>query len=639
METENKLSWALPKVGWFFALIIFWLAWPQPASAHADLVWSDPGAVVGYPVGSLSHVTLHFDEILEPAFSSIEVYNSRLKRMDEGDIKVDPADPRALIVDVVELSKDTYTVVWLVVSTVDGHSTSGLFNFSVGVEGEGIAPGGIALPKSSSAPPVGWEVGIRWFSFVTAVAAFGSLLLAAVLYPARPLLGMDDAFWPQVMRRLDALMLGAVFLWLLATLAALGLQTAVVGRTGLLDGLVRGVPFQLLKTRFGFVWLLRLLPALVLLALHWRGHNPQLPINNNRFALKLTLAAALLASLSLASHGAAGQLWPVLATLVDWLHLLANGAWIGGLLALVLAFLPALRHLPADERQAVLRPTLRRFSTLALTSVLIVAVTGAFLTSLHFLVPSDLVETAYGRAWLVKLALGLLILVFGLANAVALRPAWADRLPFAACRRLSRTVQVEAWLGLIILMATAVLTTIPTPPPRPLDSGRVPFNSELRQIELPENNLKAFLALAPNYIGWNRYLVVLQDGNGIPIADTERVRIRFALPEVDVRTDWIILSSQPDGLYVTSGQELVLVGDWQVEVDVRRDSQPDVRFSLDWPLSAPPTVKVDPSQPRPVNWLALGLVGVVAVILLFRVARSRILAKGEIWPLGRLRRI
>ncbi len=628
------------KLSWLLGLILVWLAVPRSASAHADLVWSDPGAGVGYPVGSLSRINLHFDEILEPAFSSIEVYNSRLKRMDEGNIKVDAADPRALIVDVVELPKDTYTVVWLVVSTVDGHSTSGLFNFSVGVEGEGIAPGGIALPKSSSAPPVAWEVGIRWFSFVTAVAAFGSLLLAAVvLYPARPWLGVNDAFWPQVMRRLDAMMLGAIILWLLAALVALGLQTAVVGRAGLLDGLVRGVPFQLLKTRFGFVWLLRLIPALALLAFYWRDHNPQLRITNNRFALKLTLAAALLASLSLTSHGAAGQLWPVLATLVDWLHLLANGAWIGGLLALVLAFLPALRHLPADERHAALRPTLRRFSTLALTSVLIVAVTGAFLTSLHFLVPSDLVDTAYGRAWLVKLALGLLILVFGLANAVALRPAWADRLPLAACWRLSRAVQVEVWLGLIILLATAVLTTIPTPPPRPIDSGRFAFNSELRQIDLPENNLKAFLALAPNYIGWNRYLVVLQDGNGNPIADTERVRIRFTLPEVDARTDWIILTSQPDGLYVTSGRDLVLAGDWQVEVDVRRDGLPDARFSLDWALSAPPTVKIDPRQPRPANWLALGLVGLVAVIPLIRVARSRILAKDEIWPLGRHKRI
>lgn len=52
--------------------------------------------------------------------------------------------------------------------------------------------------------------------------------------------------------------------------------------------------------------------------------------------------------------------------------------------------------------------------------------------------------------------------------------------------------------------------------------------------------------------------------------DAEQVRLRFHLPGVATRTDWLITQPSQNGLYVASSQEMVVVGDWQVEVDIRQ---------------------------------------------------------------------
>ncbi|MFQ5592815.1 MAG: CopD family protein [Anaerolineae bacterium] len=649
MRSTCQRSWWSRAARWPLALVILWLALAPLASAHADLVRSDPAAGVVYPVGSLSHVTLQFDEVLEPAFSSIEVHSSQLERVDAGEIQVDPSDPRILRVGLAELEPDIYTVTWLVVSTVDGHSTSGLFTFSVGLEiGDNVPSGAVPTP-STAAPTGGWEVGIRWLLFTAAMVAFGALLLVStILGPSRRAIdGENEDIWPAIERNLSTLILGSALLWLCAGIASLGLQSVVVGRVGLAEAVARGVPLRLLGTRFGTIWAMRQLSALALLTLHWHSRNPQYfdraqyksPIPNLQSPIKLALAAALLGSLSLSSHGAAGALWPALATVADWIHLLANSAWIGGLFALTLAFMPALRRLPDERRRLVLMITLRRFSTLAVRSVFVVAATGAFSAALHFLLPADLVETPYGLTLLLKLGLVLLILLIGLANNMALRPEAIARLPVPGHwmdrwrTTLPRAIRIEALVGLLILLATALLTAVPTPPPRPLPTGQIPFNSELREVDLPEEQLKSFVALAPNWIGWNRYLVVLQDVDGNPIADAERVRLRFYLPEVEARTDWIITSPTQDGLYVASGQELVLVGDWQIEVDIRRSRVPDTRFTVDWHMAAPPTTLVDPAQPRLANWLALaGLVFTAAGLVAWQHIRNgKGLSPGQTW--------
>ena len=612
----------LPKGQVFLVIVFLLLAWPNTASAHADLLLSDPAAGGIYPVGYLSKVSLQFNEVLESSISSIEVYNSSMERMDVGDIQLDSTDDHILLVDLPELGLDTYTVVWSVVSKIDGHSTTGLFTFIIGPENEDSFTSANIASASSKAIMSPWEAGIRWVLFSTAFVIFGAFLLSPIVL--EPSLKNKIEFkdlWPKVNQALDSLIFKALFLWLLAGFALLIWRSSVIGSKDLFDVLASGIPIQLLNTRFGIVWLLRQLLASWLLVLHWRSRN-------SHILFKLTLAAGLLGSLSLTSHNAANALWPITSTIIDWLHLLANGAWIGGLLALTLTFYPALRTLPKDERMDVGVATMRRFSPLALGSVLVAAMTGVFSASLHILEPEDLVGTPYSWTLLIKVSLVVLVLIFGWANTLTLEPNWISRL-FPNIRiadrlggKLSKMIQLESLIGLLILLVTALLTTMPTPPPQPIPKGQqLPSNSLLREINLPEDRLKVFFTLAPNWTGWNRYLIVLQDDTRNPISDAERVRLRFYLPKADTRTDWRNAFPAQDGLYVTSGQELILVGDWQIEIDIQRSGLADVRFTIDWLMEPPPAFIVDPAHSRLVNFLALASIGLCLVVPTYWVSR------------------
>jgi len=538
-----------------------------------------------------------------------------------GELQVDSNDPHLIRKALDALPQGDYTVLWNVVSTADGHATTGLFQFRVG-EGKG-SPISPAIPTESNSAglPVAGEAVIRWLLFASALIAFGALFFVPIVLRSANHDVIGTSFETAVSEQVSRLVTGAVILWLVTNCAFFFWQSASVSHRSLGEAIGSGVPLALLQTRLGLIWSLRQIVAGGLLMLCRR-----VPVG--RFKIKIILAAIMLATISMTSHGAANALWPSFAVLIDWLHLLANATWLGGLVTLALVFIPIWRR--SGLQTEALFEVVRRFSKVAVIAIVIAAITGVYAVTLHFLEPADILGTAYGRTLLLKLALVGVVLSLGLANLRAVKYKSGN---------LVSGITKEIVVGGLVLLATAALTALPTPPPQILAADDIPFNGQLHQISLPEDDLQAFVSLAPNYIGWNRTMVVLQDSGGLPIIDAQRVRVRFSLPEVDARTDWRVTTPAENGLYITEGQDMVLVGDWQVEVDVRRDSQPDGRFSLDWPLSAPPAVKVDPSQPRPVNWLALGLVGLVAVILLFRVARSRILAKDEIWPLGRLRRI
>jgi len=71
-----------------------------------------------------------FTENLEPAFSTLEVWDKEGKRVDAGPAEVSPTSPAMLQVPVKALGPGTYRVKWRVLS-VDTHVTEGEFTFHV----------------------------------------------------------------------------------------------------------------------------------------------------------------------------------------------------------------------------------------------------------------------------------------------------------------------------------------------------------------------------------------------------------------------------------------------------------------------------------------------------------------------------
>jgi methionine-rich copper-binding protein CopC len=99
------------------------------ALAHAFLDHSMP-AVGSQVRGSPPSVSLWFTEELEPAFSTIKVFDAQGKQMDAGDTVADPKDRTTLKVSVRRLTPGAYRVVWRVLS-LDTHVTEGSFAFTV----------------------------------------------------------------------------------------------------------------------------------------------------------------------------------------------------------------------------------------------------------------------------------------------------------------------------------------------------------------------------------------------------------------------------------------------------------------------------------------------------------------------------
>ena len=97
--------------------------------AHAFLRDADPG--VGSTIQtSPGEVRIRFTENIEPAVSSIQVFDASGKEVDKRDLHLDRSDHALLHISLPQLGAGTYKVVWRIVS-VDTHVTNGNFTFRV----------------------------------------------------------------------------------------------------------------------------------------------------------------------------------------------------------------------------------------------------------------------------------------------------------------------------------------------------------------------------------------------------------------------------------------------------------------------------------------------------------------------------
>jgi len=113
----------------FFVFLIL-VAASTRLKAHAFLKDADPR--VGSTIQtSPSEIRIRFTENIEPAVSSIQVFDVSGKEVDKGDLHLDRSDHALLHISLSRLGVGTYKVVWRVVS-VDTHVTNGDFTFRVG---------------------------------------------------------------------------------------------------------------------------------------------------------------------------------------------------------------------------------------------------------------------------------------------------------------------------------------------------------------------------------------------------------------------------------------------------------------------------------------------------------------------------
>jgi putative copper export protein len=167
----------------------------------------------------------------------------------------------------------------------------------------------------------------------------------------------------------------------------------------------------------------------------------------------LAVAVGLIRTTGMSAHATQGA-DPVLGVLVDFLHLCAVSAWVGGLVVLLVGLLPR-RDL--SELELVVP----RFSKVAATSVVVLISSGTVLAVRVIGSVAGLFDTHYGHLLLVKLVLVGVVLLVALVSKRWVekslgRAVSADRGVAAFVASVSaETALVVAVLGVASVLVTA----------------------------------------------------------------------------------------------------------------------------------------------------------------------------------------
>jgi copper transport protein len=357
----------------------------SPAGAHAELVSTEPasGDVLER---APEQVVLQFTEGVQVGDDAVEVFVSNGDQIDVSD----PATSEGgavVAVDLPSLDDGAYVVAWRVTSA-DSHPIHGAFTFRVGTAAAGDEEAEALMTRlvadEGGDTTVGTVYGaVRFLAFAGMVLLVGGAAFVAILWPA----GRDDT-------RTRRLVAAGWLVFALTTVLSIGLQAAYAAAeplSGVVDTSLIG---DVLGTRAGAVWLVRLALLAVVGLAGWRllprprpatnaavpadlsaaarvdpaedaatggstgeslataapsgpatavgGIGPRFPIltvwrqDPTRVAVAALLGLALLATVSLAGHAGTGRLVP-LALVLDVVHLAAISFWLGGLVFLVTA--------------------------------------------------------------------------------------------------------------------------------------------------------------------------------------------------------------------------------------------------------------------------------------------------------------
>ena len=147
---------------------------------------------------------------------------------------------------------------------------------------------------------------------------------------------------------------------------------------------------------------------------------------------------------------------------VNAAHIFAASTWLGTLLVLALVGIRGvIRSSSAGAQRAELVADLvNSFSPLALVASAILAITGVTTAWLHLKRVSSLWTTSYGLALDIKLVLVLIVVVLGAWNWRRVRPSLGGEGSELIIRRSAR---MELTFAAFVLVATAVLVSLPSP--------------------------------------------------------------------------------------------------------------------------------------------------------------------------------
>ncbi|MGB3901235.1 MAG: copper resistance CopC/CopD family protein [Mesorhizobium sp.] len=499
--------------------LLFALAASTPAFAHAALVATDPadGAVLAE---SPMRFTLTFSEPVSPLVLTLVGPDGKAQALtsfrESGQtVEIDPPQ---------RLANGTHVLSYRVISA-DGHPVGGSVLFSIGA--------------ASAEPPAAAEP--------VDEALRGAIWLAKVVLYAGLFFGIGGAF---------------CLSWLAPGLAS--------GRRFAVAMMLCGLPAALLSLGLQGLDALDLPLAKITLPLVWETAAA----TTFGWTVAIALAALLLGLLAMASPravarslslvglaGVGGALaasghasdadpqW--LTRPMVFLHGAGIAFWVGALVPLMLALKDGA---PGADR------FLWRFSKAILPVVAVLAVAGVVLAVIQVEKPSALVDTAYGRLLLAKLAL--LAVLFGLAAVNRWRltvPAEAGEA--VAWKKLARSIAVEALLVLAVFGVVAGWRF--TPPPRALAiAAAQPVSTHIHALKA-----MAELTIAPGHAGPVTVSIVVMTGDFGPL-DPKEITLVLSKPDSGIEPLKRPARRMGDGTWKVVNLVIPVAGRWTSGLDI-----------------------------------------------------------------------
>lgn len=462
---------------------IFTIGLPVLLYAHGRLKSSTPTA--GAHLAAVPHeIRLDFSEVPELTFTTIQLIGPT-----GAPVALTPiayaADSKRSVVATVRggLLAGDYTVIWQMAGD-DGHVVRDRFRFVIapGAIGVGVA-GGVADTTSAShaAAMAGTEhqnpvtipegngfgaeslayVLVRWAMFtglliVIGAIAFRQLVLRFLRQKEQP-----DSPMLDIAAR-GAARFGfraAAALLVIALLRLIAQSVSMHGAGSAFDaGLVTAI---VTKTLWGHGWIAQVLGVLIA-GLGFRlakDAEPRSSRARQGWAIATVGAIGLAFTPAFAGHAASAPKLLLLTIIADGLHVAGAGGWLGSLLMVLFAGIPAALTLPEAERGPMVAELVNAFSPTALMFAGLVGATGVFAAWIHVGSIAAIWQSQYGKTLLTKLAVLSIVALTGAYNWLRVKPTLGQ---IKGAARIRRSATVEIVFGIVVLLITAILVATPT---------------------------------------------------------------------------------------------------------------------------------------------------------------------------------
>ncbi|HSG84452.1 MAG TPA: CopD family protein [Nitrosopumilus sp.] len=541
-------------------LIISFVSVPYVA-AHPFTEETIPSLTSNAPAGT-TEVIVYFSEPVDINFSELRVFDTNGNQIDNKDTTYYEGEV-SLIITTPPLEDGVYTVSTKVLSKVDGHLVPDAFLFAVGDAVIDPSLLGVERPSELVFLP---EAGARFPGLVGQTIVLGAVIASLIIWGTqnkqliREELDKIGNFHHGKFMSITGIGLGLIFISNILMIAVQSVRLEVS-------------PLDAIQTDFGITWIIRMSITVIALGI-WFGLDRSKSLSKKNQIPMLIAMLALIGTSSLIGHGAASGHTPAL--ILDYIHNLVSGVWIGGIIYFVFILLPTFSQLKEVQREKMSLLMIPRFSIAFIIAVGVVIITGP---TLMWFLESDIgliTESIYGQLIILKIAIAAVIIAFGGFFQLKLQKNAEKNLQsgkISVHKKLKKSLKVDVVLGIILLGVVALITngTLPAGEIQKVDAQEIVYG--FKTIEFTDN-AKFDIDISPFSSGSNTILVKVSDFEGNPLYDSDQVKVKVSNPSKNISPIEVPMEivKQDENRPVEFQGEITFgfSGEWLIEVEAQR---------------------------------------------------------------------